>query len=107
MTVQDWLDARTPPPPDALKAGVQAALGEDIDADAARTTEVCLRAAERGLRAILDAERFDRDGALDLLVVDALATYAYEYASGAHVSDLGRAANEGLRQLGGAAAAHG
>jgi hypothetical protein len=107
VTVQDWLDSRAPQPPAALKQGVAAALGRDAHADVERTTVVCLRAAERALRAILDTERFGRDGAMDLLVVDALTTYAYEHASATQTSDLGVAATEGIRQFGEIAAAHG
>ena len=107
MTVQDWLESRTPPPPAVLIEGVRAALGDDVAADARRTTSVCLRAAERTLRVIVETRRFDRRGALDLLVVDALTTYAYEYASATSASDVGRAAEEGMRQFGEIAAAHG
>jgi hypothetical protein len=107
MTVLDWLDSRTPPPPPVLRHGVQAALGNDLAADVERTTEVCLRAAERALRSIIDTRRFDRDGAFDLLVVDALTTYAYEYASVAPATDVGSAADEGIRLFGAIAAAHG
>lgn len=107
MTVQEWLESRTPPPPAALLHGVRAALGSDADARHDQTTDVCLRAAERALRAIIDAGRFDRDGALDLLVVDALTTYAYEYASVAQAADLGRTATDGVRRFGEIAATHG
>ena len=84
-----------------------AALGDACEADETQTTRACLGAAERALRAILDALRFDRDGALDLLVVDALTTYAYEYASLSRSADLGSVANEGARQFGNITAAHG
>lgn len=107
MTVRDWLDSRTPQPPHALQRGVRAALGEDCDASVERTTEACLRAAERALRAILDARRFDRDGALDLLIVDALTTYAYEYASAAGAVNLDLAANDGIRRFGDITPSHG
>jgi uncharacterized membrane protein len=107
VTVREWLDARTPPPPAALREGVCAALGDACEADETQTTRVCLGAAERALRAILDSQRFDRDGALDLLVVDALTTYAFEYASLSRSSDLGSVANDGVRQFGNIAAAHG
>jgi uncharacterized membrane protein len=106
VTVRDWLDSRTPPAPAALKAGVCAALGDACEADVTQTTQVCLGAAERSLRAIIESHRFDRTGALELLVVDALTTYAFEYAS-SRSSDLGSVANEGVRQLGNIAAAHG
>jgi hypothetical protein len=59
------------------------------------------------LHAILDAADFGRDGALDLLVVDALTTYAYEYASSSAATDLGVAALEGVRRFGDIAATHG
>lgn len=81
-------------------------LGDDAGVEEAQTTEVCLRAAAREIRAIIDARRFDRAGALDLLVVDALTTYAYEHASATRL-DLDRAANNGLRQFGEIAASHG
>lgn len=106
MTVQGWLDSRLPPPA-ALKNGVRAALGEDAAADAERTSQVCLRAAERALRAMIEERRFGREGALDLLVIDALTTYAYEYASVASSSDVAIAAAEGIRQFGDIAATHG
>lgn len=87
--------------------GLRGALGVDAEADVKRTTEACLTAAERALRAIIDAERFGRDGALDLLIVDALTTFAYEYATVAQDADLGAAADGGLRRFGDAAAAYG
>jgi hypothetical protein len=107
VTVQDWLDARVPAPPAVLMHGLRTALGADAGADAERTTEACLSAADRALRAILDAEHFDRDGALDLLVVDALTTFAYEYATVAQGADLGALAGAGIRRFGDAAAPHG
>jgi hypothetical protein len=108
VTVRDWVDSRTPPPPAVLLNGVSAALGSDVDADVERTAEVCLLAAERALRAIIQARRFGRDGALDLLVVDALTTYAYEYASAAApAADVGIEAEHGIRRFGDIAADHG
>jgi hypothetical protein len=101
VTVREWIDARQPAAPVALREGVQTALGPDLEADATLTTDVCIRAAVRGLQTILADRAFDRDGALDLLVVDALATYAYEYASTVGgASHLDRAAVAGMRQLG-------
>lgn len=106
MTVAEWIASRAPDAPAALRLGVLAALGTDANAEDAQTTEVCLHAAARALRAIIEARRFDRPGALDLLVVDALTTYAYEHASAAHI-DLDRAATTGLREFGEIAASHG
>lgn len=107
MTVQDWMASRTPAPPGALRDAVRAALGPDAAAPVSRTTDICLRAAARELRSIVESRRFDRSGALDLLVVDALTTYAYEYASTAASSDLDRAATDGLRWFGELADSHG
>lgn len=41
---------------------------------------MCLDAAVRLLDTILAERRFERDSALELLTVDALMTYAFEYA---------------------------
>jgi len=60
---------------------VFAVLGRDADADEAPTADLCLGAAARALDALLSENRFDRESALDLLAIDALTTYAYEYAS--------------------------
>lgn len=101
MTVREWIARRSPRAPADLQRQVLAALGSDQDADAARTADLCLLAAERALRDILATQRFERSGALDLLAVDALATYAYEHAS--EVGDehmIARLADEGLRRLG-------
>lgn len=107
MTVDEWIAARSPAPPTALRQGVLAALGADASAECTRTTEVCLRAAARELHTIVDRRRFDRAGAMDLLIVDALTTYAYEYASTSHRTDLDRAATDGLRRFGEIAGSHG
>jgi hypothetical protein len=56
---------------------------------------------------MIEERRFGREGALDLLVIDALTTYAYEYASVASSSDVAIAAAEGIRQFGDIAATHG
>ncbi len=107
MTVREWLESHVPTPPAALQQGVFTALGNDLEADAKQTTEVCLQAAQRALRAILEAKRFHRDGAVDLLVVDALTTYAYEYAGVSPATDLRLAADDGVRQFGHIAVTHG
>ncbi len=106
MTVSDWIASRAADSPPALRRRILAELGDEANVDEARTMEICLGAAARALGAIIDARRFDRAGALDLLVVDALTTYAYEHASADHI-DLDRAARSGLRQFGEIAASHG
>lgn len=81
MTVREWVAQRTPPPPSTLTRHVFAVLGRDADADEAKTADICLVAAARALDGLLSENRFDRESALDLLAIDALTTYAYEYAS--------------------------
>jgi len=80
VTVADWLARRSPAAPDALLERVRAALGADAQAPVDRLPDVCLSAAVSTLEAIIAERRFGREGAGDLLAVDALMTYAYEYA---------------------------
>ena len=77
-------------------------LGDDSGSDASRTAELCLAAAERALRSLVDAGRFGRDSALDLLAIDALTTYAFEHASLSGISEpeLLRFTEGGARLLG-------
>ena len=97
MTVGDWMASRIPPAPEALGRGMLAALGDDALADETKLPNACLRAAQRTLRALLVDGRFGRDGALDLLTADALATLAYEYASGTGTAGSLRAlADDGI-----------
>lgn len=81
MTVRDWLEGRPQLPPDALRRQLLSDIGAAADADAAQAPAVFLRAAHDALARLLAGERFARDAALDLLAIDALMTYAYEYAS--------------------------
>ena len=108
MTIGDWMASRVPRAPDALGRRMLAALGNDARADESRLPHACLSAAQRALRDILAARRFGREGALDLLAADALATLAYEYASGGGTSAvLGALADEGLRGFGATAGTDG
>lgn len=81
MTVGAWLDARTPPAPDALAARLRQALGDRLARDAAETHAVCEAAAEELLSSLLARGATGRESALDLLAVDALVTYAFEHAA--------------------------
>lgn len=75
-----------------------AAVGNDAQADAAELPRACLLAAQRTVRELLAARRFGRDGALDLLTADALATLAYEHASiTGTAASLGALADDGIR----------
>jgi hypothetical protein len=101
MTVEHWIRARTPAPPVALQNHIVGCLGADAAADAGRTSDVCLAAAARSLEAMLVSGQFGRGSALDLLAIDALATYAYERASEAEcMDDLDELAARGLQMLG-------
>lgn len=77
MTHARWRDAVTPPPPAALAAAVESHLASPD----APTPEAYLDAAERLLAALLEHGCISRENALDLLVADALVTYAFEAAS--------------------------
>jgi hypothetical protein len=81
VTVREWIIRRTPAPPASLTERLLTVLGPDADSDESRTAEICLTAAARALDALLSGGRFARDSALELLVIDALTTYAYEHAS--------------------------
>jgi hypothetical protein len=84
-----------------LLARVLEALGVDADASEDRLPEVALAAAKRTLDALLGDQRFGRDSAVYLLAVDALMTYAYEYASRLGSRDRVEAfATQGVRMLG-------
>ena len=77
MTNARWRDAVTPPPPAALAAAVESHLASPDEV----TPEVYLEAAEQLLAALLKQGCISRENALDLLVADALVTYAFEAAS--------------------------
>lgn len=77
MTHPRWRDAVTPTPPAALAAAVESHLVSNDDV----SPEAYLDAAERLLAALLKHGCVSRENALDLLVADALVTYAFEAAS--------------------------
>jgi hypothetical protein len=77
VTHPRWRDAVSPPPPAALAAAVESHLASPDPA----TPEAYLEAAERLLAALLKQGCVSRENALDLLVADALVTYAFEAAS--------------------------
>jgi len=80
VTLRDWLGAREPTQPPALARRIVdlAAPYEQASGDIA---ERCLTAAEQALSALLASDMTSRHGALDLLAIDALVTYAFEFAS--------------------------
>lgn len=81
MTVRQWVTEHVHEAPRSLVDGMLAALGTDAEQPAGRTHAVCLSAAARALDALVERRAFAREHALDLLVIDALATLAYEHAA--------------------------
>lgn len=98
MTVRDWLSSRTPAAPAPLLERLHELLGPRANAPASDAHDVFLSAARDGLREILSGRRFDRAGALDLLAVDALMTFAYEHSAdcGSSAAALRRLAHDGV-----------
>ena len=80
MNLRDWLAHREPSPPRVLLERVQAlALAvPEVPGDPAGSL---LAAAEAALAQLARRSPEDRASALDLLAVDALVTYAMEYAA--------------------------
>jgi hypothetical protein len=80
MTVGAWLRERASAPPD-LTARIVEALGEGLNAPSDDATHMLMETAERLLAELVAGSSAGRESALDLLAVDALATYAFEAAS--------------------------
>lgn len=78
MTIREWLDSRAPLPPASLADALRAELGGELDAQRADAPAVLLRAGERVLRRVLQADPQTPAVAPDLLLADALITYAFE-----------------------------
>ncbi len=97
MTVGEWLDARTPAPPDALARRVRELLAADLARDAGEAHMACEATAEVLLARLLAGRESGRGTALDLLAVDALVTYAFEHA--ASRADLDAEAAEAMRRI--------
>jgi hypothetical protein len=95
MTRARWRDAVSPPPPPALAAAVEAQLDSRDDP----TPEAYLEAAERLLAALLRDGCTSRDSALDLLVADALVTYAFEAASSEDPAQIIERAHDAMRRI--------
>jgi hypothetical protein len=104
VTIGQWLAARVPAPPAELIDRVVAAFGPDATRPSAELPERAIRTAERMLERMLASGDTSRATAMDLLVVDALVTYAFEAAADdpASIADRARAAMERLAALGAA-----
>jgi hypothetical protein len=86
VTIAEWIERRASGVPRTLTTEVVAALGADARLNDTDTARACLAAAARVLAALLRDRSFGRDSAGRLLAADALTTYAFEYASEAHLS---------------------
>ena len=81
MNVERWLAERTPSPPDALASRMRTLLASRRADGQTTTSDVLMETAEALLRRLLREGCATRESALDLLVVDALVTYAFEAAA--------------------------
>jgi hypothetical protein len=85
VTLAEWLDSRTPRPPDALEERIHGALApvldHEVEAGRGSTHHELLAAARSLLSAQRAADSAGRGEAHDLLAADALVTYAFELAA--------------------------
>lgn len=80
MNLRDWLAHREPSPPHVLRERVEA-LALAVPEIAGDPAGSLLAAAEEALAQLARRRAADRAAAIDLLAVDALVTYAMEYAA--------------------------
>ena len=98
MTLGEWLDARTPAPPAALADALRAELTAELNTSTDSAPAVLLTAGERVLKRVLDAGAQTPAVAQDLLLADALVTYAFE-AVAESASNADSFAREALTSL--------
>ncbi|HUR92466.1 MAG TPA: hypothetical protein VMY38_07310 [Gemmatimonadaceae bacterium] len=103
MTVGEWLDARDPQPPDGLAQALRTELEAELGASFTEAPGVLLRAGERVLGRVLRAEPQTPAIAPDLLLADALVTYAFE-AVAESAGGADQFARDALARLGGLSA---
>lgn len=80
IDVAGWLATRTPAPPPELTERIAAIAGNRSCSDSTELAGFLVTEAE----SLLEKLRDDRSGAFDLLVADALITYAMEAAASDH-----------------------
>lgn len=102
MTARQWLAGRTPQPPADLASALAQAVGPGAAGDAAPLSLQLLAAARRTLPSAIAEDCADRSGALNLLTLDALITYAME-AGSATAAECEDVAAEALLLIGEAA----
>jgi hypothetical protein len=99
VTIEVWLGARDPQPPAELADRIRSVLGSDTSLPIENGAECFLSTAERIVRRSIAEELPGREAALDLLVADALVTYAFELTAGSG-GDLVTVSRSALRRLG-------
>jgi hypothetical protein len=105
VTAAEWLAVRADRVPETLRGRLAQALAAASRTPGDTVADELIRAAERTLARALDSEAMTRAQALDVLVADALATYAFE--AGAEPGALVDCTTRGFARiagLGGAAA---
>ena len=98
MTVDDWLTSRLGLAPPVLADQIRAALDADMHREAEELPELCLTRGEKLLRALLQNDQNSRERAGELLLVDALVTYAFEAAT-ENVQALDERARQAIARL--------
>jgi hypothetical protein len=86
MTLQQWLDERTPEAPVALRVRIAELVAQHPEWERMSVAEALLQAGEQLMQDVLAAAPKDRHAALDLLAADACVTYAFEAAADAPVA---------------------
>jgi hypothetical protein len=81
VTIREWLDTRTPVPPQRLRGGIDDVLGDLALRPISDMAAATIEPAAATLRELLARPTAGRESALDLLVVDALVTYVFEAAA--------------------------
>ena len=81
MMLEEWLDRRELAPPPALRRRLDEAAADGANTAALPIADAALEAALRLLGRLLRGANSSRAGALELLAVDALMTYAFEAAA--------------------------
>ncbi len=79
--LMDWLEARTPEAPPALRVRIADLVLEHPEWESMPLPEALIAAGERLMQDVLAAPPRNRDSAVDLLAADACVTYAFEAAA--------------------------
>jgi len=81
MALLEWLDARRPEAPEALRVRIARLVRDHPEWELLPREQALLLAGECLMRDVLGAPPKTRDSALDLLAADACVTYAFEAAA--------------------------